>query len=305
MVVRRDNQTAWWQRALGAALLLWPAVGRTADASSAPTSAPASTPAAAPATQIKLAVYEFGSRGVPPRVARIVTDSVVAELRKYQRLNTIGMDEVADMLSHEASKQMLGCTEDSCLAEIAGALGVDELITGSVSLVGATSVLNVRRIQLRTARVLHAFEQRLTPKEGEEYLAVVGDAVAQLYPELSLRPGERQGVDDAVALALNPPPLRPWVFFTTAGGALLLAGLAGGATAMTALAFDGRERLVASSIPPGQPVAAAAVLAKESEATTWRSVMVALGIGAGVVAAAAALETLFTDWWDYADVGER
>ncbi|MBN2361316.1 MAG: hypothetical protein JXR83_17820 [Deltaproteobacteria bacterium] len=252
-----------------------------------------------------MAVYEFGSRGVAPRVASIVTDSVVVELRKYQRLGVVGMDEIKDMLSHEANKQMLGCEDDSCLAEIGGALGVDELITGSVSLIGGSSVFNARRIHLRTARVLGSYEQRLTPKDGEEYLAVVGEAMARLYPELSLRPGERSGVDDTVALALNPPPLRPWVFCATAGGALLLAALAGGATAMTALSYDAREQLIAGSIPPGEPVEAEAILAREREAETWQTAMITLGIGAGVVAAAAALETLFTDWWGYADVGAR
>lgn len=286
-----------WRAAVGAAVCCLANVAWAVE--------PASQPATQPASTIKIAVYEFGARGVQPRVARIVTDAVVVELRKVQQLDVIGMDEIKDMLSHEANKQMLGCDDDSCLAEIAGALGVDELVTGSVSLIGDTSLLNTRRIHLRTARVVHSYEQRLTPKAGEEFLAVVGAAVAALYPEHKLRPGAHRGVDDAVALALNPPPLRPWIFYATAGGAVLLAALTGSATVMTALSYDAREQLVAGSIPPGQPVAAADVMASERTAETWRTALLTLGIATGVITAAAALESLFTDWWGYADVGER
>ena len=302
-----DRIRARWLVAGGAALCCWStsASAETVSVDRVAASSAASTPVSQPSASIKIAVYEFGGRGVLPRVARIVTDAVVVELRKYQQLNVIGMDEIKDMLSHEANKQMLGCDDDSCLAEIAGALGVDELVTGSVSLIGDSSVLNTRRIHLRTARVVHSYEQRLTPKAGEEFLAVVGEAVAALYPEQQLRPGMHGGVDDAVALALNPPPLRPWIFYTTAGGALLLGALTGGATVMTALAYDAREQLVQGSVPPGQPVAAAVVLDKQRAAETWRAVLLTLGIASGVITAAAALEVLFTDWWGYADVGAR
>ena len=58
-------------------------------------------------------------------------DSLLAELRKLERVSVIGMDEVRAMLDIEAQKQALGCDDDEgCLAEIAGALGAPADIIG-------------------------------------------------------------------------------------------------------------------------------------------------------------------------------
>jgi hypothetical protein len=44
------------------------------------------------------------------------------------------MEEIYEMLQHEKTRHVMGCeADDACLAEIAGALGVDELVTGRLS----------------------------------------------------------------------------------------------------------------------------------------------------------------------------
>src|SRR5262249_9623260 len=80
-----------------------------------PPPAPAPEPPKEPARKIeRVAVYDLEVTDVEPRVARIVTDSVVAELRKLNGLSVVSMDEVRAMLQHESNKQLLGCTDASC-----------------------------------------------------------------------------------------------------------------------------------------------------------------------------------------------
>jgi hypothetical protein len=114
------------------------------DAPVAPTptteTAPAEAPAEGAATKdeskrfLRVAVYDLSVDGVEPRVGRFVTDAFVAELRKLEGVSVVAMDEVRAMLTHEAQKELVGCHEGaSCLSEIGDALGVDELVVGSLA----------------------------------------------------------------------------------------------------------------------------------------------------------------------------
>jgi len=268
----------------------------------APTTAAAPTPASTPSlSTIRVAVYQLQGREVSERVAAIVTDSLVSELRKLERLSVIGMDEVADMLTHEENKQMLGCDDESCLAEIAGALGVDELVTGSLGRVGGSSAVNLRRIDMQAARVVTTVDERLEAGSGEEFLAVLGPAVARLYPEHPLRPGTERGVPAEVALQLDPPPLPTWIFWATSGTALALALGSVGATVMAGLRTDTYNTLAASSVPPGEPVDATELDALRSEVGIWDVTRWSLLGSAGVLVIAAGFEAIFTDWEGYGD----
>ena len=79
---------------------------------------------------LRVAVYKLDGAGMDPRVMRVVEDSLLAEVRKLQHSSAISMDEVKALLEFEADRQRTGCSDDSCLAEIAEALGADALIVG-------------------------------------------------------------------------------------------------------------------------------------------------------------------------------
>ena len=132
---------------------------------------------------IRVAVYSLEVENIPKGVAQIVTDNLLAEVRKLEGVSAIGMEEIYEMLQHEKSRQVMGCeADDACLAEIAGALGVDELITGKLSSLADGSVMVLRRINQREAKITATFNERLKPAEGVEFLAAIGDAVKQVYP---------------------------------------------------------------------------------------------------------------------------
>ena len=117
-------------------------------------SSASSSPSSSPAPVQRVAVYELQtSPEFGPRLGPVVTASLVAEVRKLEGLSVIGMDEVQAMLDLESQKQLVGCVDDSCLSEIAAALGADIVVVGSLARVGADSVFGARRIDQRSAAV--------------------------------------------------------------------------------------------------------------------------------------------------------
>ena len=91
------------------------------------------------------------------------------------------------------SAKRWGDADDACLAEIAGALGVDEILTGTLTEQADGRMIVLKRIDQRRAQVRETFNKRLEVGNGEEFLLSVGDAVQALFAERQNRPGTTRG----------------------------------------------------------------------------------------------------------------
>lgn len=247
---------------------------------------------------IRVAVYDLELQGIEPSIGAVVTDSLLSEVRKLQRVSAIGMDEIRDMLSHEANKQVLGCEEnEACLAEIAGALGVDNLVTGTLSRVDDGNVFLLRRIDQNRAKVVGTVDKRLKAGSGQEFLAAVGPSIEELFPEHPIREGMTRGVPKEMALRLDPPPLPRWSFWTAASATL--ATLAG-AGFYGYLAKES-EREWNAQFDDNQVVAGSTLGEIGDRAHSREKMANTLFISSAVVAVASGVMALFTDWHGYGD----
>src|SRR4051812_19568900 len=92
-----------------------------------------SAPAAPPEKKaLRIGVVDVSAGNVDPLVADVVEDALLIELRKLSRASVIGWKEIRSMLDAEADKQSAGCSDESCLSEIADAAGVDLLVVCSL-----------------------------------------------------------------------------------------------------------------------------------------------------------------------------
>jgi hypothetical protein len=231
---------------------------------------------------------------VSPRELAVLSQALVTEVRKLDGIAAIGVAEIREMLALEYRRQMLGCSQDeNCLAEIAGALGVNELVSSELVVQGETSTFSLSRIDMRTTKVVAATQKRLARrKAGEEVLGAVGEVVATIYKDRPLRAGEQRGVAPEVARWLNPPPVPRWVFFTTAGAAA--AAAAGGA--IYAVNAEGTRESYNALATGGGTVSGSELTELHDLADKQqRNATILFGV-AGVLVAAAGVEAFFTDW---------
>jgi len=132
---------------------------------------------------------------VEQSLADILNDSLVARLKSTKRFGSIlsGSDMRA-MLNLEQQKQALNCDDQSCLAEIGGALGVPYLVHANLGRVGASYLLSIKIMDVNGAKVAGSHVQRL--KSEDDLLdgidGAVDKAVAEVFPE-------------PVAVATKPP----------------------------------------------------------------------------------------------------
>lgn len=189
--------------------------------------------------EVRAASVDFSTRGLKPQLGSVFSERFALFLRDQGIAVTTSKD-ISAMLSVERQRQLLGCAEGSetCLTELAGALGVTALITGQVGRIGRTFQLSVRVLDARNAATLFVLSKTLKTEEEvlEALEAAAPEAAEKLKaaflvvpavepqppappPPLNVvtAPPVERKVVDAVAPGRS---VGPWVLTASASGAL-------------------------------------------------------------------------------------
>ena len=176
----------------------------------------------------KTAVFDLQAAGVRDAEARSAGLVLPTEVRRYAKGPVISGDDIRALLGLERQKQLLGCHEDSsCMAELGGALGVDEVIDGSLGKLGNTFVLELRRLDTRHSRTL-ASTNRTVKGEADALVDAVRSAVHELY--VPAETGSVQVTDTPQPAEAGSSSGR-WMVWTGAG--VVAVGAAGAIYALT------------------------------------------------------------------------
>ncbi len=98
-----------------------------------------------------IAVIDIQGTGVSPELLPTLTEVLTAEIDALGMYKVVAGRDVQAMLGFEKQKDMMGCTDAACLAEIGGALGVDRIVVSQIGMVGKTYVVNIKIINIRMA----------------------------------------------------------------------------------------------------------------------------------------------------------
>ena len=113
------------------------------------------------------------------RVPALIDDYVLTAVHELGGYVVIGQDDVNTMLGFERQKDLLGCDDTTCFAEIGGALGADKLLVFKVAWLEGRWATSAKVIDLRQA----AAERRTTRMLVGDSAALL-DAVASVVREL-------------------------------------------------------------------------------------------------------------------------
>ena len=161
-------------------------------------------------------------------VSRI--DPVVGQALELRFSNALGAEgisvitahDISQMLAQERQRQLLGCADESaCMVELAGALGVDALVSGVLTKQGSGYLVELRVIRADSGAVIDARSAR--PRTAEALQAWL-DSSALPMARLLADALNRQLTPLVSKSSSRSATLLPWV--PIAVGAL--AAIAGG-----------------------------------------------------------------------------
>lgn len=212
--------------------------------------------AALPPPAKSIAVLDFETAGVTAELAAAADLLVPQEVRRHApAARVVSGNDIRALLGNERQKQLLGCGDaSSCIAELAGAIGSDELVTGKIGRIGTQYVVELRRLDAARGRAIHSLTR--TASREEALIDAIRGGIAELYP---------------------PPPAsgRDYAWIPAAGGAVAL----GAGTFFLFEARGAHEQLRADD-PPVSGEAPAQIRRRGESAQVLGFVGVGLGIAA-------------------------
>lgn len=165
--------------------------------------------------------------GVSEKDIDSISGYITAEVERLSGHKAISEADIRTVLKGEELRQKCGAEATSCLVEIGSALGVPEAVSGDLGKLGSFWLLNLRRLNVRTAVVIGRSSRNI---EGsmDDLLRALPAAVAELF-----------GVAPPVAAAQKSEapkvyPMNPYKkwgyvsFFSGLGVAAALGGLGTG-----------------------------------------------------------------------------
>lgn len=233
----------------------------------------------------RLAVLEVKPRvGVAESLSQGVSDMVVSEVRKQAvKYSVISSDEIRSLLALEKQRQQLGCDNMACLAEIGGALGAQQMVSGSLGLFGDLYVLTLKRVDVAHAQVIREASGRLDRADERGLPDLVAKLCASLFSEVLPGPADPPP-PDLFAAQEEPLPhgahahALGWTLIATA----LLCAATSASTAGVAASFGGEFSLINQNAIGAQP-------ASQGYADLQTSrVLAGVAIGTGIAALLAA-----------------
>lgn len=211
---------------------------------------------------------------IAAETARLVQDTLTVSFAKKPSLEVLSSEDIRRIVSLEAEKELLGCSQSSCLAELASAMGADLVAYGSVGSLGTLTVINLSLFDSEAQRSLG--RETIEAETREEIPRRVRAAVDVLAAAAA---------GEATVIVDDEPGLlsRGW-FWAGAGGTVV------GAAALGAGAWyvDRQLRILSDAKAP-------AVDRNVGRQRGLAGAGVALGGGVVAVAGVSALVVAFTE----------
>ncbi len=166
--------------------------------------------------KLKLMTVRFnGTADVDPALIDGLTQAVSETLAQMGPFAVAATTDVQRIVEHAAMRQMLGCSDPSCLAELGTASGADYLVTGNVTLGGDTYVMQLQLLRVDSARVdgrvsrsYNGSTEGLFAEAGAAAKVLVRDILAERSGELAVvinEEGASVSIDGAI---IGVSPLR-------------------------------------------------------------------------------------------------
>lgn len=224
------------------------------------------------ATDVSVGLVGFqGTQDIGAEKREFFLEYLSQKLAEGGGLKVLTPSQISALIGVERQRQLLGCSEGatSCLAEVAGAVGTESLVIGSVAKVGAEFALTVKAIDARTGEVIESASARESKEEA--LLDFLGSAANSLRAALLLR---LRGIEPSRgARWLKPGPLAIGVLGVAA---LVTSGV------MFGVAKGMQNRLLSGDPTVGGRADAAALASSGGTVQTVSGVL--LGVGVAMVA---------------------
>jgi len=132
----------------------------------------------------KIAVPLLSVSKLDKSMSDLLTEIVTAEIAQMGHYTVISQSDINAMLGFDRQKELMGCNDVACTAELGGALGVDAILAGNVGVLGTTYVLSLKLINTQDATVLARGYDKVKG-EPDELLDLIKNIIREMLKQKS------------------------------------------------------------------------------------------------------------------------
>ena len=103
-------------------------------------------------TKLNVGVWDFDTESIPKTEANTISERFRSRLVATDVFNVVEKAKMEEVLN-EQGFQMKGCTSQECVVDAGKALNAQKMITGLIGKVGFTYTLDIRIIDIETAKI--------------------------------------------------------------------------------------------------------------------------------------------------------
>jgi len=166
---------------------------------------------ALPAPAARLLVASVDARGALPETSWRSLQDVTAGAVSRAGHDVVTPQQLEALIGLEAARQLAGCTDESCVTrlhgELGGALGVDGVVTVTVSSAGSGLVVAVKRVG--TAGGGRVADARVKTKKVDAVLDVLPALVGEVLAGLAAPPTTTSTTTPATTATVTPATTTP------------------------------------------------------------------------------------------------
>ena len=117
--------------------------------------------------------------GVTPDDAELLTDRLRIELFNTAQFSVMERSQMQEILKEQGFQQSGACSDEGCMVEMGQILGVNLLVGGSIGRLGNMYLLNIRGIDIKTAKIIAVVSEDI-PGSIENVVAALKRVAAKL-----------------------------------------------------------------------------------------------------------------------------
>jgi len=184
-----------------------------------------------------VAIGDMCSQGISAGDAAIISDNLATRLQQTGKVRVMERSQMQQILREQNFQASGPCDQGQCAVEMGRVLGIDQMVVGSVGLVGHTYSVNLRLIAVSTGEALHS--------SSRNQKGTIDQVLTELIPQAARQLTGESETD----VASEGKPVWPWVVggVVVAGGAataaVLLLGQKDSPSAQTAAASPAEYKI--------------------------------------------------------------
>ena len=134
----------------------------------------------------RVLLLDLEGKGVAPETVEIIYDLVATQLSTHKEFDVITSQDLRQLATLEVEKQKAGCgIDESCLAELAGAMGTRYVVYGKVGLLGKKTMITLNLFDSVDAKSVA--REQVAVIELDELTDMMPLAVTRLMEDKKLR----------------------------------------------------------------------------------------------------------------------